>query len=86
MVHVPSGFSMHFVEGAGFEPAVFKGTLAITIHIIKHRACLRPLGQPSLSSFFASLLHRGLNSDRLLLVKSYHSASQLHDLADAIIL
>ena len=36
-----------FVEGAGFEPTVFKGTLAITIHIIKHRACLRPLGQPS---------------------------------------
>ena len=36
-----------FVEGAGFEPAVFKGTLAITIHIIKHRACIRPLGQPS---------------------------------------
>ena len=36
-----------FGEGAGFEPAMFKGTLAITIHIIKHRACLRPLGQPS---------------------------------------
>ena len=36
-----------FAEGAGFEPTMFKGTLAITIHIIKRRACLRPLGQPS---------------------------------------
>ena len=43
-----------FVEGAGFEPTMFKGTLAITIHIIKHRACLRPLGQPSNSQILDS--------------------------------
>ena len=44
---LPLRVPRRFVEGAGFEPTMFKGTLAITIHIIKHRACLRPLGQPS---------------------------------------
>lgn len=52
--------------------------IVLTIAALAVR-CFQPLSQPSL--FCMSLWHSDLNPDRLLLVKSHYSASQLHNLA-----
>ena len=71
-----------FVEGEGFEPPMSCITLYYQLKdasVDNCRRCFRPLSQPS--SFCMSLWHSDLDSDRLLLVKSYYSASQFRDFA-----
>ena len=69
----------------GFLMSPPRGRTAVaflrTVFILFQSCRFAPLFRLFLPLFFVSLCHSDLTPDRLLLVKSHHSASQFHDFA-----